>query len=107
MFKWPVPFAAIALGLAVGLHPTVGHSEDMNVIIALPAQTLTFSSAFIAEDAGYYKKEGLNVTHRFITGVGSPNAVLAGSADFTDDLTGVLADVFAAGLFLAGMLPPL
>jgi ABC-type nitrate/sulfonate/bicarbonate transport system substrate-binding protein len=51
--------------------------------MALPAATLTFSSAFIAEDAGFYKKEGLKVTHRNIVGVGSVNAVIAGSADFT------------------------
>ena len=51
--------------------------------MALPAATLTFSAAFIAEDAGFYKKEGLKVTHRNIVGVGSVNAVIAGSADFT------------------------
>src|SRR5215813_14975451 len=51
--------------------------------MALPAATLTFSNAFIAEDAGFYKQEGLKVTNRTIVGVGSVNAVIAGSADFT------------------------
>jgi NitT/TauT family transport system substrate-binding protein len=82
MFKWR--HSLVALGLAaVGLHPTTGKGQDIDIIIALPAQTLTFSSAFIAEDAGFYKKEGLKVSHRFLVGVASPNAVLAGSADFT------------------------
>src|SRR5213078_1586229 len=49
----------------------------------LPAQTLTFSAAFIAEDAGFYRQENLKVSHRFLVGVASPNAVIAGSADFT------------------------
>jgi NitT/TauT family transport system substrate-binding protein len=83
MFKWPRPFAALSVGIAVGLGPTCANSQEMDLIVALPAQTLTFSSAFIAEDAGFYKKEGLKVSHRFLVGVASPNAVIAGSADFT------------------------
>src|SRR5262249_5074485 len=74
---------AAVLGLAVGLGPTAGRSQEIDVIMALPALTLTFSSAFVAEDAGFYKAEGLKVTTRNIVGVGSPNAVLAGSAHFT------------------------
>jgi NitT/TauT family transport system substrate-binding protein len=83
MFTWQVGLAAGSFGLAIGLAPTSGIGQEMNIIVALPAETLTFSAAFIAEDAGFYKQEGLKVSHRFITGVGSPNAVLAGSADFT------------------------
>ena len=83
MFKWRRPVLALSLAVAVGLHPTSGKGQDIDIIMALPAQTLTFSSAFIAEDAGFYKKEGLKVSHRFLVGVASPNAVLAGSADFT------------------------
>jgi ABC-type nitrate/sulfonate/bicarbonate transport system substrate-binding protein len=73
----------MSVGISVGLGPTSGSSQDMEIVMALPAATLTFSSAFIAEDAGFYKKEGLKVTHRNIVGVGSVNAVIAGSADFT------------------------
>jgi ABC-type nitrate/sulfonate/bicarbonate transport system substrate-binding protein len=51
--------------------------------MALPAATLTFSAPFIAEDAGFFKKEGLRVSFRNIVGVGSVNAVISGSADFT------------------------
>src|SRR5258708_20706805 len=83
MFKLRTPMAAAAFGLAVGLGHTTGYTQDIEVLIALPATTLTFSSAFIAEDAGFYKKEGLKVSHRTIVGVGSPNAVIAGAADFT------------------------
>ncbi|HEY7458468.1 MAG TPA: ABC transporter substrate-binding protein [Xanthobacteraceae bacterium] len=82
MFKWPYTLAA-AVGIAVGLSPTVGKSQQIDVIMALPAQTLTFTTAFVAEDMGFYKKEGLNVTTRNLVGVAAPNAVLAGSAHFT------------------------
>ena len=65
--------------------------------MALPAPTLTFSSAFIAEDAGFYKKEGLKVSHRILVGVASPNAVIAGSADFTIGTGPVFLRAAAAG----------
>ena len=85
MFKCPRQFALV-VGLAVGLGPTAGkrrQAQEINVILALPAATLTFSAPFLAEDAGFYKREGLKVSVRNIVGVGSVNAVLAGSADFT------------------------
>src|SRR5438876_10761943 len=74
---------AAAIGVAVGLAPTVVASQEIDLLIALPAATLTFSAPFIAEDGGFYKREGLKVSHRTIVGVGSVNAVIAGSADFT------------------------
>jgi ABC-type nitrate/sulfonate/bicarbonate transport system substrate-binding protein len=81
----------------MGLAPTSGHAQDIEILMALPAPTLTFSSAFIAEDAGFYKKEGLKVSHRILVGVASPNAVIAGSADFTIGTGPVFLRAAAAG----------
>src|SRR5262245_42660575 len=75
--------ARALVALAIGLCPTLGKADDVSVVMALPAATLTFSAPFIAEDAGFFKKEGLRVSFRNIVGVGSVNAVIAGSADFT------------------------
>jgi ABC-type nitrate/sulfonate/bicarbonate transport system substrate-binding protein len=83
MANWRNRAAAAAIGLIVGLGPTIAMSQEIDILVALPSATLTFSSAFLAEDAGFYKKEGLKVSHRTIVGVGSVNAVIAGSADFT------------------------
>src|SRR5215831_637509 len=87
MSKWQMRAAAAAIGLLVGLGPTMAASQEsakeIDILMALPSATLTFSSPFLAEDAGFYKKEGLKVTHRTVVGVGSTNAVIAGSADFT------------------------
>lgn len=83
MFKWRNRAAAALLGLATVLSPTIGKSQEIEVIFAIPALTLTFTSHFVAEDAGFFKKEGLKVNTRNLVGVASPNAVLAGSADFT------------------------
>ena len=78
MFKhWPRIAAA---ALVVGLLPTSLRAQDIEVLIALPAPTLTFSSAFIAEDAGFYKNEGLKASHRILVGVASANAVISAAA---------------------------
>ncbi|MGZ3409137.1 MAG: ABC transporter substrate-binding protein [Xanthobacteraceae bacterium] len=69
--------------IALALFSPTSHAQEIELIVALPAPTLTFSSAFLAEDAGFYKKEGLKVTHRNLVGVAAVNAVIAGSADFT------------------------
>jgi ABC-type nitrate/sulfonate/bicarbonate transport system substrate-binding protein len=89
--------AAAAIGLGVGLAPLQGSAQDIDIVMALPAATLTFSSAFIAEDAGFYRREGLKVSTRTIVGVGSPNAVIAGSADFTIGTGPVFLRAAAAG----------
>lgn len=80
MLKWPMLAAA---ALATALYPTQGKAQEIETIFAIPAQTLTFSAHYVAHDAGFFKKEGLKVTDRNLVGVASPNAVLAGSADFT------------------------
>jgi NitT/TauT family transport system substrate-binding protein len=86
MFKRSKRAAALALALAMGLAAggtlPSAKAADIDVLLALPTNTLTFTAAFLAEDGGFYKKNGLNVTHRFLAGVSSNNAVINGSADF-------------------------
>jgi ABC-type nitrate/sulfonate/bicarbonate transport system substrate-binding protein len=89
--------AMAVLVFAAGLAPTAAFSQEIDILMALPAPTLTFSSAFLAEDAGFYKKEGLKVSHRILVGVASPNAVIAGSADFTIGTGPVFLRAAAAG----------
>lgn len=74
-----------ALMIASATLPFSARAADkpIDVIIALPSPTLTFSAPFLAEDAGLYKAEGLSVSHRMLVGVEAVNAVIAGSADFT------------------------
>jgi ABC-type nitrate/sulfonate/bicarbonate transport system substrate-binding protein len=83
MFKRPIQLAAIAVAGVVGLNPTPGRTQETEIIFAIPALTLTFSTHFVAQDAGFFKKEGLKVTDRNLVGVASVNAVIAKSADFT------------------------
>jgi ABC-type nitrate/sulfonate/bicarbonate transport system substrate-binding protein len=77
MFKWAMLAATVAL--AVGLQPTAVRAQAIETIFALPSYSLTY----VAHDGGFFKKEGLKGVDRQLVGVAAPNAVLAGSADFT------------------------
>ena len=83
MFKWRNQIAVAMLGIATAFGSSTVKSQEIEVIFAIPALTLTFTGHFVAEDAGFFKKEGLKVSTRNLVGVASTNAVLAGSADFT------------------------
>jgi NitT/TauT family transport system substrate-binding protein len=88
---------AAAATVALAISAPLAHAQEIELIVALPAPTLTFSSAFIAEDAGFYKANGLKVSHRNLVGVASVNAVIAGSADFTIGTGPVFLRSAAAG----------
>ena len=69
--------------LALSAIPGIAQQKALETSLALPTISLTFATAYIAEDAGIWEKEGLKVAIRVITGIGAPNAVIAGSIDFT------------------------
>lgn len=84
MLTWSQRVAAVAVTMGMAFVPLGAKAQQpIDVIMALPTSTLTYSASLIAEDAGLYKKEGLNVSQRVLVGVASVNAVIAGSADFT------------------------
>ena len=74
----------IAAGLlALGAAPCHAQKSALDeVTMAIPAYSLTFSESFVADDLGLWAKHGLKVKSVPITGVGSFNAVVSGSADF-------------------------
>jgi ABC-type nitrate/sulfonate/bicarbonate transport system substrate-binding protein len=72
--------AATAGAVALG---SVAQADTMEkTSVALPATTITFLPVYVAEDTGMWKKLGLDVELHNITGMGSTNAMLAGSVDF-------------------------
>jgi NitT/TauT family transport system substrate-binding protein len=58
-------------------------AETEHATVALPAIASIFSSLYIAQDAGIYKDVGLDVKEQVIPGIGSANAVISGSIDFS------------------------
>ena len=73
----PAAFAFAAVALAV----SAARAEDTT--LAIPGQNVLFLSRYIADDQHLWSKEGLNVKILDIIGIGSMNAVIAGSADFS------------------------
>jgi len=69
------------LALVAVFAATAARGEETS--LALPATSLTFTAAYVATDKGFWKDQGLEVKQVLIQGVGAPNAVIAGSVDFT------------------------
>lgn len=74
---------AAAITAVMGAAP-VAHAADAltPVVLANPAESLSFSAAYLAEDLGLFKQNGMAVKMILIPGVGAFNAAVAGSADF-------------------------
>lgn len=81
MRSWLRGVFALVLGWSALLVAASGRAEETS--IALPAVSLTFTPAYVAAAKGFWRDQGLEVKELLIQGVGAPNAVIAGSVDFT------------------------
>ena len=82
MTRWPVMIAALAcFGLAIS-PPLAQQPALEDVIVAVPNFTFNLTPTLVADDLGLWQKHGLRFKMIQVTGVGSTNAVIAGSADF-------------------------
>lgn len=82
-------------------------AADEHVVLALPAEVMQFLGVYAAHDLGFWKKEGLDVDIVFVAGVGSFNAVVSGSAEFSVSSAAALTRAAAHGqrmLAIANMI---
>lgn len=79
MRMWIALLAASWLGLSAA---NADEAPMEHASLALPAINLGFLSRWVADDEGFWKKQGLDVSVQVIQGVGATNAVIAGSLDF-------------------------
>jgi ABC-type nitrate/sulfonate/bicarbonate transport system substrate-binding protein len=97
--------ALIAIAL-LGLAGPV-RAEEEHTLLTLPADVMQFLGIYAAQDLGFWKDQGLDVKTQFITGIGSFNAVVAGSADFSVSSAASLTRAAAKGqrmLAIANMI---
>src|SRR5258705_1499467 len=94
---------AAALLLAPPLHAQPGGGAE-NVVLAVPNVALTFAPGYLAEDLGLFAKHGLNLKSVVITGIGSANAVISGSADFAQISGATLTRAAARGQRMLGIV---
>lgn len=85
---------AAALTL-VPVLPVAAQAQD--VTLALPTVSLVFSTAYVAEEKGFWKAQGLNVKVVTIAGAGATNALLSNSADFSSTGPGPMFRAVAKG----------
>jgi hypothetical protein len=94
--------AAVAALVATPLSALAQPGGD-NVVLAVPNVALSFAPGYLAEDLGLFAKQGLNVKSVVITGIGSANAVISGSADFAQISGATLTRAAARGQRLLGL----
>jgi ABC-type nitrate/sulfonate/bicarbonate transport system substrate-binding protein len=68
--------------VAATVPATLAGAATEKTSISLPATTVTFMPVYLAKELGYWDKLGLDVTIHNISGIGTTNAMLAGSVDF-------------------------
>jgi ABC-type nitrate/sulfonate/bicarbonate transport system substrate-binding protein len=97
-----------ALAIVAGVSEFARAQEAAeNVVLAVPNVALTFAPGYLAEDWGLFAKHGLNVKSVVITGIGSANAVISGSADFAEISGATLTRAAARGQRMVGIVSTL
>ena len=99
--------AAAAAVMAVSPPGYAQQAGTEDAVLAVPNVALTFAPGYLAEDLGLFAKHGLNVKSVVITGIGSANAVISGSADFAEISGATLTRAAARGQRLLGIVSTL
>lgn len=90
--------AAAIAAVVSGAAPAAHAADTLTpVVMANPAESLSFSAAYLAEDLGIFKQNGMAVKMILIPGVGAFNAVVSGSADFAQPSAITLTRAAAKG----------
>jgi ABC-type nitrate/sulfonate/bicarbonate transport system substrate-binding protein len=88
----------IAVVLAVVLAaPWARAADKIAVTMTVPAFSLSFALGYLAEDLGFFAKEGLAVKQLDVQGLAAINAVISGSADFAEPSAASLTRAAAHG----------
>jgi NitT/TauT family transport system substrate-binding protein len=93
--------AATVLGIAP-LHAQPGKIEEG--VMAVPVVSLSFSLGYLADDLNLWEKHGVRIKTVQISGIGAMNAVIAGSADFTQSSGSAVTRAAARGQKLVGIV---
>jgi NitT/TauT family transport system substrate-binding protein len=88
-----MPWAA---ALLIAVTPARAQEKDQ-VTLAVPALSLSFSLGYLAEDLGFFAKDGIAVKQLDIQGLGATNALIAGSVDFAEASGATLTRAAARG----------
>lgn len=74
---------ALAAGLLAAAAAGTAQAETERATLALPAEGMNFLAYYVAQDLGIFAAQGLEIKSVVIAGVGSFNAVVSGSVEFS------------------------
>jgi NitT/TauT family transport system substrate-binding protein len=94
---------ALAFAFGVALAQPAASQPMEETSIAMPVLTISFAPTYIADELGFWTKRGLKVSIHDIAGIGSMNAVLAGSIDFTNSSGPTVIRAYVRGQKLLGI----
>jgi NitT/TauT family transport system substrate-binding protein len=80
MTKRATWLAAIMIGLGAAVPAIAAETDE--VVLAVPALSLSFTMEYVAMDLGFFAKQGIAVKEVNVAGLGAINALIAGSTDF-------------------------
>src|SRR5499427_8191781 len=93
--------ATIAFAAAPAAAQTAKVEEG---VMAVPVVGLAFSLGYLADDLNLWEKYGVRIKTVQISGIGAMNAVIAGSADFTQSSGSAVTRAAARGQKLLGIV---
>ncbi|HUK61375.1 MAG TPA: ABC transporter substrate-binding protein [Stellaceae bacterium] len=96
MFRRSVLALLTALAAAGASAPARADAPE-HAVLAIPADAILFMAHYVALDLGFFKDAGVDLDSRLIVGMGSMNAVIAGSAEFSYSSGGSLTRAAARG----------
>src|SRR5215467_10169390 len=73
-------------------------------VMAVPVVSLAFSLGYLADDLNLWEKHGVRIKTVQISGIGAMNAVIAGSADFTQSSGSAVTRAASRGQKLLGIV---
>ena len=73
-------------------------------VMAVPVVGLAFSLGYLADDLNLWEKHGVRIKTMQISGIGAMNAVISGSADFTQSSGSAVTRAAARGQKLLGIV---
>ena len=97
--------SSVAFMVAFAAGPSSAQTME-DATLAYPNIALTFSAAYVAEDFGFFAKQGVRLKGLMIAGPGAANALISGSVQFSLTSTTVQTRAAARGQRLLSIANP-
>src|SRR5262249_16082819 len=95
---------SLAIAATLAMTPLHAQTKVEEGVMAVPVVALAFSLGYLADDLNLWEKHGVRIKTVQISGIGAMNAVIAGSADFTQSSGSAVTRAASRGQKLLGIV---